>query len=626
MAIGASYDCELELHGRISGIAVQSLLKGLQQRKVDRAAAAYAVAAWLVVQVASIVLPAFGAPAWVLKVLIVAAFAGFPLTLWIAWHVTPVPHSRRHGPSPPSTASDMALLVLLAGVILLSAAEIVAQSGMLPGLSKPPQTVHARPPAAETLPPRASIAVLPFTNMSGDASKEYFSDGISEELLNQLANAPDLRVAARTSSFAFKGKEEDIRSIARALNVASVLEGSVREDGQHVRITAQLINAADGFHLWSKTYDRDLSNILEVQDEIARAITASLTHGVLTSEARSPGPARMPINPEAYRQYLEAQAFSARKTLEDDARAVALFGQVMKAEPDFAPGYSGLGRTYIHMAQFQNQRRDLIAAADAALNQALKRDPNNLDAISSHLFVALMQWRWEDAAADARRLQALNPHSVFTLRGLNSYYDSLGFPEQQAAVLREATRLDPLSFVDLNNLASVYNNRGEYAEAESAASDALTLLPDRVLTLYTLCSAYAGMKRTNRAQILIDRLLALKALDAAQGCAVLSAAASGSFAEARALTEKIARRFPSFVFEETDIGSFYLAAGDMADALAWFNRAYDKRDYHLFAIAYFATTPPSLLKTPGWIALKQKPKARAWQAAHYRLAAELTAN
>jgi tetratricopeptide (TPR) repeat protein len=200
----------------------------------------------------------------------------------------------------------------------------------------------------------------------------------------------------------------------------------------------------------------------------------------------------------------------------------------------------------------------------------------------------------------------------------------MGFLEQQAAVLREATRLDPLSFVDLNNLASVYNNRGDYAEAESAANDALVLRPDRVLTLFTLCAAYASNKRSNRAQILIDQLAALQALDASQGCAVLSAAASGRFAEARALTDGIAKRFPSFVFAETDIGSFYLAAGDMADALAWFNRAYDKRDYHLFAIAYSAATSPALLKTPGWIALKQKPEAKAWQAAHDRLAAELT--
>jgi tetratricopeptide (TPR) repeat protein len=303
-----------------------------------------------------------------------------------------------------------------------------------------------------------------------------------------------------------------------------------------------------------------------------------------------------------------------------------LFKQVTKAEPGFAPGYAALGRTYIHMAQFENERPDLVAAAEAALNRALSRDPRNLEAISSHLLVALMQWKWQDAAADARKLQTLNLHSVFTLRGLDSYYDSLGFPERQAAVLREATRLDPLSFVDLNNLASVYNNRGDYAEAESAAKDALTLRPERVLTLYTLCSSYAGMKRTNRAQILIDQLLALQALDASQGCAALSAAGSGRFAEARALTNQIAQRFPSFVFAETDIGTFYLGAGDMADALKWFNRAYDKRDYHLFAIAYFTTTPPVLLTSPGWIALTQKPEAKAWQKAHDQLATELAAN
>jgi TolB-like protein len=314
----------------------------------------------------------------------------------------------------------MALLVLLAGVVLVSAAEISVQSGILPGLSKPATPARVGPPPSEFSPPKTSIAVLPFENTSGDPSKEYFSDGISEELLNQLANAPDLRVAARTSSFAFKGKEEDIRSIAQALKVAWVLEGSVREDGQHIRITAELINAADGFELWSKTYDRDLSNILELQDEIAREITTSLTHGVLGG-SRVPAPARPPINPEAYRQYLEAQYFSARKTPEDDVRAVALLKQVTMTEPGFAPGYAALGRTYIHMAQFQDQRPDLIAAADAALNEALKRDPNNLEALSSHLLVALMQWKWQDAAADAHRLQLVNPHSVFTLRGLNAY-------------------------------------------------------------------------------------------------------------------------------------------------------------------------------------------------------------
>src|SRR5262249_1052131 len=157
---------------------------------------------------------------------------------------------------------------------------------------------------------------LPFTNMSGDPSKDYFSDGISEELLNQLANVSELRVAARTSSFAFKGKNQDIRNIARALNVRAVLQGTVRDAAHHIRIAAQLTNAGDGYRLWSKTYDRDLRNILSLQDEIARAITASLTHSLLGASAKPAAGA--PIDPEAYRKYLEGQSFSGRKTDEGD--------------------------------------------------------------------------------------------------------------------------------------------------------------------------------------------------------------------------------------------------------------------------------------------------------------------
>ncbi len=602
---------------------MQNLLEIIQQRKIDRVAAAYGVAAWLVVQAAAITFPAFDAPGWVLKVLIVGAVIGFPVTLWIAWHLTPAPHSGRYPAPAPSRATDIALLALLAGVVLFSAVEIAAQTGLLPGIAK-----HGVAPTAarapDQAPPRTSIAVLPFVNMSGDASKDYFSDGISEELLNQLASTPALRVAAQTSSFAFKGTNEDIRSIARELNVGAVLEGSVREDGQHVRITAQLINAADGFQLWSQTYDRDLSNILQVQDDIARAIIASLTHGYLG--AATPQPNHSAIDPQAYREYLQGQALSGLKTVEDDAKAINLFTAVTETEPKFAPAFAALGRTYIHSAEFQNRRADYVAAAETALNRALVLDPGNLEALWAHLAVALMKWEWDAAAGDARKLKSLNPHSVFTLRGLNSYYSSLGFPEQQAAVLREATRLDPLSFVDLNNLATVYNDRGEYAEAESAASDALTLRPDRVLTLYTLCSAYVGMKRANRAQILVDQLAALDAIDASQACALQNAAASGRKTEAHTLADNIAGRFPAFVFGETDIGTFYLAAGDVSRALVWFGRAYDKRDDQLFAIAYKSATPPALLKSQGWIALNRKPEARAWQAAHGRLLAELASN
>jgi TolB-like protein len=605
---------------------VQSLLRVIQQRKLDRVAAAYSVAAWLVVQAFSIALPTFGAPSWVLKTLIVLAVGGLPITLWIAWHMTPPHHHRRHAaPTPASTPTDIALLALLALVVVASATEIVSQTGLFSAVSRHGVAGNA---GAVSAPPSAapSIAVLPFTNMSGDASKDYFSDGISEELSNQLANAPDLRVAARTSSFAFKGKSEDIRAIGRALNVQTVLEGSVREDGRHVRITAQLINAADGFHIWSKTYDRDLSNILQLQDDIAHAITASLTHRLLGNTPGNVSQKRTPIDPEAYRRYLQAQSLSALKTADDDARAIALFRAVIAVEPGFAPAYAALGRTYVHEAQVQNRRADLVAAAETALDRALSLDGHNLEALSSHLFVALMKWEWPVAVADARRLQALNPHSVFTLRGLDALYGSLGFPEQQAAALREATRLDPLSFVDLNNLATVYNDRGEFAEAGSAAGDGLALRPGRALTLYTLCVAYAGERRSDRAADLARQLLALNETAASEACALKRAAALGQKGEAHALADSIAARFPAFVFGDTSIGNFYLAAGDPAAALTWFRRAYDDHDMAVFALPYLPTTPKDFLASAAWAELRKRPDSVAWQAAHDRLEAALAAD
>ncbi len=574
----------------------------------------------MVVQAASIALPTFGAPDWVLKALIVAAVIGFPLTLWIAWHVAPAPYQEHGAPAPPSTATNVVLLVFLGCAIVLTAVEIGLQMGLLPGLSRPAsRSGTSAEPGAPPPPPRTSIAVLPFTNMSGDPGKDYFSDGISEELLNQLANTPALRVAARTSSFAFKGKSEDIRAIAHALNVRAVLEGSVREDGQHVRITAQLIDAGSGYHIWSKTYDRDLSNILALQDEIARAITASLTNGPLGG-----APIRAQVNPEFYRRYLQAQSFSALKTNEGDARAVGLLKEIAAAQPDFVPAYAALGRTYIHMAEFQNRSADILLAASDALEKALALDPHNLDALSTHLRLMLMKWDWNSAARDAGRLQASNPNSVFTLRGLSFYYGSMGFPAQESAALLEAVRLDPLAFVDLNNLATIYNQRGRFADAVAAANEALALRPDRELTLYTLCAAYAGMKRVRDAQILIGRLLALDEPDASQGCALKNAAAMGHIGEAHTLADGLAKRFPVFVFDETDIGSFYLAAGDITKALNWFGRAYDKRVQNLFATPYYEATPDSLGNAGGWVALKQRPEARAWQAAHDHLAARLT--
>ncbi len=602
---------------------MQRVLKAIQQRKIDRVAAAYGVAAWILVQAASIGLPTFGAPAWTMKVMIIAALAGFPLALWIAWHVAAPAHGTADDANVSLRRTDMALLGVLAILILLVGTQFAYQLGAfhpnkltaLTGTSGAGSAMRA-----SAGPPAVSIAVLPFLNLSGDPRKEFFSDGISEELLNDLANAPKLRVAARTSCFAFKGKNEDIRKIARALNVGAILEGSVREDGQHIRITAQLINAADGYHIWSKTYDRDLSNILQVQDEIAEAITAALTHTLNGGYSAPPKRNRPAIDPDAYRDYLKAQALSALKTDEGDAQAVALLKTVTAREPAFAPAFAALGRTYVHMINFHNRNPDLRAAAQGALDKALAIDPRNLEALSSRLYLNALAWDWTRAAADAASLQRINAHNVFSLRGLQFYYGTLGFPEQQSAALQEVIRLDPLSFVDLNNLASAYLDQQRYAEAATAASAALAIKPNRPLTLYSLCWANAGMRDIGKARILSRKLSSFGNSDASSACSLRVALAAGDLARARKAADEVARHFPGFFFGEADVGYFYALANDYSSAIRWLQRAYSHRDTTLFSLAYSPTTPPKLIKSSGWKSLMAKPEARAWQTAHDRVA------
>jgi len=601
---------------------MQSWIRSAQDRKLDRLAAAYAVAGWLLVQGASIAFPLFGAPQWALRALIAVALIGFPLTLGVAWLVVPHPHrSQAHAHA---KQADTTLILLLGALVFLSVAQLSYEFWRAPSASGRPQRTAS--PAAELqpppLPPAASIAVLPFLNMSGDPNKEYFSDGVSEELLNDLANVPDLQVAARTSSFVFKGRSEDIRQIARTLNVRAVLEGSVRESGSHVRITAQLINAADGYHLWSQTYDRDLSDILVVQDDAARAITAALTNKLLGHETDRALRKPMSIDPEIYRKYLEARSQYALKTDAGDQKAIALLKIVTARQPDFAPAFTALGLAYIHRAELQEDPAALNGA-DSALQRALSLDPDSPDALSAQLTLKLQQWDWDAAAKNALRLQTISPHGLATLTGLEFYYVALGFVDREIEVQRELIARDPLDFVDLNNLAAALDTEAKYADAAIAAQASLRLRPDRPLALYTLCLADAGLNRQKEAQALAKRLTELKEPGASDSCGVRIAAASGQLQDASRLADKLAKEFPSFVLDETSIGDAFAVCGDMKDALVWYERGYDRRNRDLFATQFAPTTPPALLETEGWKALMQRPLARDWMAARDRALKEL---
>ena len=478
-------------------------------------------------------------------------------------------------------------------------------------------------PASDSHSP-PSIAVLPFVNISSDKEQEYFSDGLTEELLNLLAQIPQLRVIARISSFTFKGKNVDIAEIARKLSVSNVLEGSVRKSGATLRITAQLIHAADSSHLWSATYDRQLTDVFKVQDEIAGAVVAALRVKLLPAQEAARPPANA-INPEAYSKYLEGRHEFAPRTDAGEQKALELFKQVTALQPDFAEGFAALGSAYIGVAENHSDRKDLMPAAETALARALALNPNSLSALAAHLDLALHKLDWTTASADARRMQAINANGATVLHEMFRYYQLMGFPELALAATQEATKLDPLSFVDHLNVGAALSHIGRFAEAVSAAKNALALVPDQPFVLGMLCTALAHTGRPAEARAIGAKLTAAQAQSDALGCDFDVAVGEGRLSDARLLMDKAAGGYPGSGYSAVDLGDGYATAGDSEDALKWLTRALELKKFTLFTIPYDKSIPPSFFKTPGWKSLSAAPLFVEWRQAHDRLATELAA-
>ncbi len=329
-----------------------SLFAELRRRNVIRVAMFYAVAAWVLLQVGDLLFGALGVPPWGLKLLLGLLLLGFPMALVFAWvyELTPEGLKREREVEPGASVTHQTagkLNALIAVLLVLAIGLVVADRFVF---RRAPATAAATGAAASLPAPgtptvpgeatQASIAVLPFVNMSDDKANEYFSDGLTEELLNVLANVPGLRVIARTSSFSYKGKEVKIADVARDLNVDNVLEGSVRKSGNRVRITTQLIRSADSSHLWSQTYDRDLNDIFAVQDEISNEVVDALKLKLLKPAASGEsGGTQVPAAYEAYLRGKHARhEGEAEATLRD---ALAAFDEAIRLDPGYAQAYAG---------------------------------------------------------------------------------------------------------------------------------------------------------------------------------------------------------------------------------------------------------------------------------------------
>jgi TolB-like protein/Flp pilus assembly protein TadD len=547
---------------------------------------------------------------------------GFPVVLILAWVLEP-PSSDAElilTPRAKAARSDMTWQDWL---IVLAAFGIVGGSiWQFAYLGRAALPIAAAP-GGTTLPASSpSIAVMPFVNMSGDATKDYFSDGISEELLNDLANSPDLHVAARTSSFSFKGRNVAIDEIARRLHVRTILEGSVREEGRHIRITAQLINAADGFHIWSRTYDRDLVDILAVQTELARAITQALTRQLLGSKVVSGRPRT--IDPAVYRKFLLAKSLFDKRTEADNERALAMFREVTAAQPDFADAWASLGHAYVIKFDRQNDFYGVSSfnpedyeAAQRALDKALALDPKNLHALSASVTLSINRQDWRAASAFVGQMNSINPHNAVVLNARALYLSNLGFFQRAVQTFEKAARLDPLSFDIWINQSISYIYVNNYDLAIRAAETALKLAPQHPAALISLCSAYGYKNRVDEVAKLQEAIIKLPGGDQFVGCKFQLARLTGRLDDARKMADSI-----NPLFAAVD----HLLLGDFDRAMDFLERDFRENEYSLYSYSCLPILRDTVVKTPRWKLLAGQPRFRAWQAEHDRVARLFAAN
>lgn len=432
----------------------------LKRRHVFKVGVAYIVLAWVILQVTDLFADNLSLPGWAFRLILFLLVIGFPVIIMFAWayDLTPEGVKRTDASAGENPTSD------------------AARTG--------PERI-----IASVQPARASVAVLPFINMSGDPANEYFSDGLAEELLNVLAKISSLKVAARTSSFHFKGQTGDIADIARRLGVASILEGSVRQSRSRVRITAQLINAADGYHLWSETYDRELDDIFAVQDEIASSVAAALKVKLLSEEDTQLN-AGGTSNTRAFQAYLLGSHYRMRGSSDEAAlqKAVSAFNEAIELDPGYAQAYAGLAVTWDQLAtnSFVGFKEG-IDNATAAASRAIALAPELADAHMS-LGRVLLHYRLDQLGArkaitTALRLNPGNAEVQIEYARISSYF---GDVEASVAAARKALELDPVSLFAHHFLGHVLYFGRRYDEAIPIFRDVLNLDPQYPRPRYTL--------------------------------------------------------------------------------------------------------------------------------------------
>ena len=569
-------------HGGGHGLPIHlPFFERFKQRNVGRVAVLYIVIAYLVLEVFEMFHHLLELPPWTGRLVVALALLGLPTAMLFAWvyEVTPQGLKPSAEVDPRHSIArqtgrrlDFAIIALVAVALAYFVADKfwLSKPNTLAGVQTTGATASGAAVAAAPA-SNKSIAVLPFVDMSEKHDQEYFSDGLSEELIDHLSHNTELKVIARTSSFAFKGKNEDMRTIASNLGVANLLEGSVRKAGLELRITAQLIRASDGVHLWSETYERKLSDVFRVQDEIATTVASALN---ATLGAGAVAPER-PVSIEAHNLYLQGLYFGRRSTIESVRTAEGYLLQALKLDPGYAAAWAELARVYSWDVQFANlSAAEMTEKARAAARTAIKLDSRIAESYTVLAMIASSyDFDWPAADAALHQALAIDPHDADALRGAALVAWAHGDFERTVRLLNEALEYDPLRGETRLNLGGVLYALGRYPEALASLHAAESIAPGEVKVRFF--EGLVSMKLGQRAEA--------AALFAAEtgpwyrlaGKAIL-ADVEGRHADADAALAELARDYGDGTAAQ--LAETYAQRHDLDSAFKWLERGYQTRD------------------------------------------------
>jgi len=462
--------------------SLRDFLQELKRRNVFRVGVAYVVIAWVLAQVAELALDSFDAPVWVMKSILLLLTLGFPLALFFAWAFELTPEGLKKEKEVDRSQSitrqtGRKLDFFIIGVLVIAVGLLLVDKFALQPEAVEPASVSAQLKSQATGDDEKSIAVIPFVDMSPAKDQEYFTDGLTENLLNALAQIGEIKVAGRTSSFAFKGRNEDLRSIGVQLNVQNILEGSVQKAGNRIRITAQLVDANDGFHLWSETFDRNLNDIFAVQDEITVAVVKALRATLLGQEVITIGYSG---DFEAYNAYLRGRSYESQGTFEGWETANEQFRLAIEIDPDMALAWAGLAESIAGQTGFSTGFSEGFEQARQAAQKALDIDPELAEA---HLAMAEVQrshdWDWNAVEGSLRRALESRPGDPDIRSRLAQLMAISGDSAGALLQIDEALSRDPLNLAVQRWRTWMLVALDRNDEAVAAAQYLMEMQPDR---------------------------------------------------------------------------------------------------------------------------------------------------